>query len=115
MADVDGILYIQLLYQFRQIIGVGVHIVAVPRLAGAAVSAAIVRDASISARGEKYHLIFPGIGAERPSVTKNQRLPFAPILVVKLCSIFHFDRSHAISPLRLHLLPESARTLPHST
>ena len=49
VADVDRALQVQLFDERRQIVGVRVHVVAVPGLARAAVAAAVVGDASISA------------------------------------------------------------------
>jgi len=45
VSDEDGIFEIELLDERRQVVGVGVHVVAVPWLARAAVSATVVRDA----------------------------------------------------------------------
>jgi hypothetical protein len=54
-------------------------------------SAAIMRDATISAVSQEKHLIFLGIRAERPSVAEHYWLPFAPVLVVNLCAVFRRD------------------------
>ena len=61
VADVDGVLQVELFEQRRQIVGVGVHVVAVPGLAGAAMTAPVMRDAAIAVRAEEEHLRFPGI------------------------------------------------------
>src|SRR5579859_545049 len=59
---------------------------------------AVMRDATISMRGKKYHLVFPCVGAQWPAMAENNRLPFAPILVVNLCTVFGRDRCHKTSP-----------------
>lgn len=48
MADVDGISQIKLFCECRNVGGVGVHVVAVIRLARAPVSTPIVRDHAIA-------------------------------------------------------------------
>ena len=80
----------------REIVGVGVHLVAVPRLARAAVAAAVVRDAAVSAVGQKDHLVFPGVRAERPAVTEDDGLSRAPVLVINLRAVFGRDCGHGI-------------------
>src|SRR6266550_4425986 len=56
--------------------------------------AEIIGDASIAARSEKEHLIFKGICGERPAVTENDGLSFAPIVVIELCAVFGGNRAH---------------------
>ena len=90
VADVDRVLQIERLDQRREIVGVGVHLVAVPRLARSAVAAAVVRDAAVAVRGEEHHLVFPGVGAERPAVAEDDRLSRAPVLVVDLRAVLDF-------------------------
>ena len=45
VADVDGVLQVERLDERGEVVGVRVHVVAVPRLARAAVAAAVVGDA----------------------------------------------------------------------
>ena len=85
---------IERLDQRREVVGVGVHVVAVPGLARAAVAAAVVGDAAVAAGGQEQHLVFPGVGAERPAVAEDDRLPGAPVLVVDLRAVFRFDEWH---------------------
>ena len=92
VADVDGVLEVELLDQFREIVGVGVHVVAVPRLARAAMAAAIMGDAAIAARREEEHLVLEGVGAERPAMAEDDRLSRAPVLVVNLRPVLGGDR-----------------------
>src|SRR5262245_40817580 len=61
-------------------------------------AAPIMGDATVPARGQKEHLVLEGIGAERPSVTEDDRLPFAPILVVDLRAVFGDYRRHVTLP-----------------
>jgi hypothetical protein len=78
---------VELLHESGKIVGVGVHVVADPGLAGAAMAAAVMRDAAIPARGEEEHLVFEGIGGEGPAMAEYHRLPVAPILVIDTRSV----------------------------
>src|SRR5262249_35249199 len=68
------------------------HVVAVPGLAGAAMAATIVRDTPIPTQAEKHHLVFPGIGAQRPAVAEDDRLSLAPVLVIDPRAVAERDR-----------------------
>src|SRR5262249_2819243 len=57
-----------------------------------------VGDAAVAARGQKEHLVFPGVRGERPAVTEDHRLPTAPVLVVDLRAVLRGDRAHRCSP-----------------
>ena len=79
--------------QLRQVVGVSVHVVATPGLARSAVAAAIMGDAAVSVRGQKHHLVFPGIRAQRPAMAEDHGLPTAPVFVVEfdVVGIFFAD------------------------
>ena len=94
MADMDGVLEIELLHELREVVGVGVHVVAGPRLARTPVAAAVMRDAAISARSQKEHLVFKRIRGERPAMAEDHRLPGAPVLVVDLRAVLGCNRAH---------------------
>jgi hypothetical protein len=47
MPDVDGVLEIEVIDQLGEIVGVMVHVVAVPRLTGTAMAAAVMTDAAL--------------------------------------------------------------------
>ena len=99
VADVDRVLQVERFDERREVVGVGVHVVAVPGLARAAVAAAVVRDAAVAVRRQEDHLVFPGVGAQRPAVAEDDRLPAAPVLVVDLRAVFGRDRAHRIRSL----------------
>ncbi len=80
----DRVFQIERFDELRQIIGVGVHVVAVPRLARSPVAAAVMSDAAITAGCQIKHLVLKGIRTQRPAVTENHRLPAAPVFVVNL-------------------------------
>ena len=78
VADMDRVLQIERSTERGEIVGVGVHVVAVPGLARAAVAAAVMRDAAVAARGQKEHLVFEGVRAQRPAVAEDDRLSRCP-------------------------------------
>src|SRR4029453_6789601 len=81
----------------REIVGVSVHVVAVPGLARATVAAPVVGDAAISVGSQEEHLIFPGIGRERPAMAEDNGLTLAPVLVIDLRAVFGGDGTHGTS------------------
>jgi hypothetical protein len=95
VADHRDVLQIERLDQGREIVGVPVHVVAVRRLARAAVTAAIVRDAAEAVLHEEEHLRVPHVGVQRPAVREGDDRARAPVLVVDGGSVFHSDRAHA--------------------
>src|SRR5260221_3240333 len=94
MTDMDGILEIELLDELREVVGVCVHVVAGPRLARTSMATTVMRDAAISTRCEKEHLVFERIRRERPTVAEDHRLPGAPVFVVNLRAVFGCERTH---------------------
>ena len=75
VADVDRVLQVEFFDQRREVVGVGVHVVAVPGLARTAMAAAVMGDAAISAGGQKEHLVFKGVRAQRPAMAEDDGLP----------------------------------------
>ena len=59
VADVDCVLQVELFGERCEVVGVGIHVVAVPRLGGTAVAAPVMRDDSIAMLAEKQHLRLP--------------------------------------------------------
>ena len=98
MADMNGILEIELFDQLRQVVGVGVQVIAVPGLARAAMAATIMGDTAIAARGKEKHLIFEGVRAQGPAMAKHNRLSRAPIVVIKRCPVLGLDHRHEGAP-----------------
>src|SRR3979490_1547077 len=92
-----------------------IHVMAVARLAGPAVAAAVMGDDSIAVIQEEQHLPVPVIGRQRPAVREHHRLSGAPVLVVDFNAVFGFDGCHGDAPLltpsfrdtRLRVDPES--------
>jgi hypothetical protein len=97
---VNRIFQVEGLGERREVVRIGVHVVAVPGLAGPAMAAAVMGDAAIAARSQKCHLVFPGVCAEGPSMAEDNRLSLPPILVVNLCAVFGCDRADRLLLLR---------------
>src|SRR5258708_39380833 len=92
----NGVLQVEFLDEFRHVVRVRVHLITFPRLAGATMPAAVMRDTAVAAVGKKQHLVFEGVGAQGPSVAKYHRLSFAPIFVINRCAIFPCDCLHGM-------------------
>ena len=87
-----------------EIVGIGVHVVAIPRLRGTAVAAPVVGDDSIALLAEEQHLSVPVVGGERPSVTEHYGLALAPVLVVNVGAIFQGESGHSFFSFVRNLL-----------
>src|SRR5262245_23046984 len=94
MADVNGVLKIEMGSHRREIVGVMIHVVAVARLGRSAVAAAIMSDHAVALLDKKQHLRVPVIGRERPAVAEHDGLTFAPILVEDFNAVFRRDETH---------------------
>src|SRR5271166_2513332 len=94
VAYMDCILKVEFFGEGGEIVGVGVHLVAVPGLSRPAVAAPVVRDDSIATLAEEQHLSVPVVRAERPSVTEHYGLAFSPVLVIDSRAVFHCDCLH---------------------
>src|SRR6185369_17786453 len=108
MAHVNRVLQIQMLHQGRQIIGIGIQIVAVPRLTRSPVAAPVMRDTTIPARRQEEHLILESVGAERPAVAEYDGLPASPIVVIDASSVFGCDACHDSPAKETRYFPASA-------
>ncbi len=68
VADVNGVLQIEVRRQSRKVVCIVIHVMAVAGLAGATVAAAVVGDDAIAVLQEEQHLRVPIIGRERPAM-----------------------------------------------
>lgn len=82
----------------RQVVGVGVHLVALRGLAGTTVAAAVVSDTAIAIGGQEKHLRFPAIGREGPAVAENNRLSSTSVFVIDIGAVFGGDHAHRLIP-----------------
>ena len=78
MADVDGVLQIEMRGHRREIVGVVIHVVAVGGLARAAVAAPVVGDDAIAALEKEHHLRVPVVGRQRPAMAEHDGLTLCP-------------------------------------
>ena len=61
MADMNGVLQIEMRRHSGKVVGIMIHVVAVAGLAGAAVAAAVMGDDAIAVIEEEQHLRVPVI------------------------------------------------------
>src|SRR5438445_13316298 len=105
MADMDGILEVEMRYECRDIGGIGVHLVADIRLGRAAMAAPIVGDDAVALCQEEQHLGVPVVAAQWPAMMEDDGLTGSPVLVENLRAVLGGDRAAAGSGLclRSHL------------
>src|SRR6266508_4294479 len=125
MTDVDRVLQVER-FNEREVIGVGVHFVAVPWLARPAMPATVVGDTAVSAGGKKHHLVLPGVRAQRPAMAEDHGLSAAPVLVINIDGAGIFFTNTDVWHLKLPFLsccflqtddcsgPLQRDSLPHS-
>jgi hypothetical protein len=95
-TDKDNILQFEGFDEFRKVIGIGVHVVAIPGLARPTMTPPIMRNATVAVGCEEEHLRFPTIRTERPAVAKHYGLPRAPVLEINLRSVFGCNCAHVV-------------------
>src|SRR5262249_42656714 len=101
VADQHDVAQVELIDDGGQVVGVGVQVVAFPRLAGTAVAAPIVGHSTEPVGGDVPHLVIPGVGGQRPSVAEHDGLPAAPVLVEDLGAVLggNHTGAHGLTPL----------------
>src|SRR5271165_591663 len=100
VTHVNGVLQVKLLGEGGEIVGIGVHVVAIPGLGGTAMPATVSCNHSIALLSEEHHLRVPIVCGQRPSVTEHDGLARSPVLVVNLRSVFCGNRRHSPFSLR---------------
>src|SRR3954452_24591627 len=80
----DRVMQVERFDQPSEVVCVGVHVVARPRLARATVTTAVVRDCAKAVRRDEDQLVVPRVGIQRPPMTEYDWLPSAPVLVEDL-------------------------------
>ncbi|MCY1539611.1 hypothetical protein D9M68_752060 [compost metagenome] len=92
----DGATGAEVVHHRRHVVGVMIHVVAVPHLAGAAVATAVVGHHAKTPGQEVQHLRIPVVRAERPAVMEVDHLGVfrPPVLVEDLDSILRGDVPH---------------------
>ncbi|MNF95797.1 hypothetical protein D3C84_785660 [compost metagenome] len=96
MSDMHCAAYPQVIDHRRHVIGVMVHVVAIPDLAGAPVAAAVMGDNPITLGQEEQHLRIPVVTAERPTVVEENHLGIAraPVFIEDFNAVFGCDECH---------------------
>ena len=96
MADMDGILQVEMLDHREGVGGIMVHVVAVADLGGAAVAAPVMGHHAVAVLHEEQHLRVPVVRRQRPAVVEHDRLGVlgTPILVEDLDAVFGGDERH---------------------
>ena len=94
MADVNGILQIEMCRDRRQVVGIVIHVMSAAGLAGASVAASVMCDNAIPVIQEKHHLRVPVVRRKRPTVREYDWLTAAPVLVVNLGAVIRGDGAH---------------------
>jgi hypothetical protein len=99
VTHMDCVFQVKLLRERREIVGVSIHFVAIPRLGGTAVTSPVMRYDAITTLSEKQHLSIPVVRRERPPVTEHYGLACSPVLVENLRTIFRCDCGHSFFSL----------------
>jgi hypothetical protein len=65
VADADHAVEIERFDEFREVVGVGVHVVAGPWLTRTAMATAVMCDGAKTVGGHEEQLVVPGVGRKR--------------------------------------------------
>src|SRR6202011_4166336 len=101
MANVNGVLQVEMRGQRRQVIGIVIHVVTVAHLSGPAMASAVMRYDAIAVLEEEQHLRVPVIGRQRPTMAEHDGLTSAPILVENLHAVLGCNRAHVTRSLTM--------------
>src|SRR5713226_9652212 len=110
MADQHRVVQIKCVEERRQVVGVVIHVVAVPGLAGSSTAATVMGDGAIALGGHEDQLVVPGVGIERPAVAEDDGLARAPVLVKDRGAVLGGDCAcaHGMNPpFRINLCESS--------
>ncbi|MNL43528.1 hypothetical protein D3C87_1660450 [compost metagenome] len=88
-AGKEDVLQIQRIDQVGEIVGIVIHVVAVPGLGRAAVAAAVMGDDAKAVVGEVEGLRLPAVRRQRPAVAEHddRAILAPPVLVIDLDAI----------------------------
>src|SRR6185503_9743372 len=95
MTNVNGVAQVELLNQLVYVCRVSVHLVAGVRLGLASMSTPIMSDDAKSLVKKEHHLAVPVVSGQGPTMVKEERLSFAPVLVIDLRSVLRCDCAHS--------------------
>jgi hypothetical protein len=97
MADEHRVLQVERIDDGGKVVGIRVHVVAVRRLVGTSVAAAVVSNDPVAFLHEEEHLRIPRVRVERPAVREHDGLAGAPVLEKDARTVFRDDRVHRVS------------------
>ncbi len=100
-AHQGDVAQIQVLDQLLDVVGEGVVVIAIPRLAGAPEAAPVEGDGAVAVAGQMMHLVVPHVGVQWPAVAEQHGLAAAPVLEIDLDAIAGGEGAHGCSPLRV--------------
>src|SRR5271156_2420606 len=101
VADMHGILQVQMRGKCRKIVSIMIHVVTIARLRGPAVAAAVMGYDAIAVTQKEQQLCVPVICRQRPSMAEHDGLTLSPVLVEDLDAVFGRDGRHSIVSLLL--------------
>ena len=75
VADVHGVMEIEVLSHRSQVVGLMVHVVTIAGLRGAAVPAPVMGNDTLAVLQEEQHLGVPVVSRQRPAVAEDEGWP----------------------------------------
>ena len=115
VANMNRVLQVECFDERREIVGVRVHLVAIPGLARSAMPPAVMGDAPVSVSGQEHHLVFPCVRVQRPAMAEDYGLSAAPVFVIDLRAVFGCDHLMSIAPITGKSSPCSLNDLRHNS
>jgi len=98
VTDHDRAVQIEPIHHRREVICVGVHIVAGGWLVRATMATPVVRDHAIAVLEHEEHLPVPDIARQRPAVREHDRPTLAPVLAEEAGVVGSGHEAHLGSP-----------------
>ncbi|MGY4470775.1 hypothetical protein ACVWWK_006484 [Bradyrhizobium sp. LB9.1b] len=94
MADHRRALDVERLKQSGEIVGIGIHVVAGPRLIRPAMAASIMGNNAVAVVRQEQHLGVPSVGGERQAMGEGHDRTGTQVLEVDLRAVFHCCSRH---------------------
>ena len=94
MADMHGVLEVEMRRQRREVVGIVIHVVAAADLARAAVAAPVMGDDAEALAWKNSIWASQSSADKRPAMAEDDGLPRAPILVEDLDAVLGGNRAH---------------------
>jgi hypothetical protein len=94
MADMDDVGQSKVGDELGEVVGIGVHVVAGPWLAGTPVATAVMGDRPEPSQTQVEHLVLERVGAQWPAVAEHHRLSTPPVLEVEVRAVARGECAH---------------------